>query len=317
MLKQALIGLTFAALCAGAASAQTPPRTPAQVAAERAAVIADDPVFKPQDLALGDLPKATGRKVVLFNGRDLKAWEGWLGYADPAKTYRNPPEAPLGPAGAEEIFKVVTEDGQPALYISGKTWGALVHKGDFANYHLRLEFKWGKGRWAPRLYLPANNGLLYHSYGPHGASTGTWMKAVEFEIMQGSTGMAVRVGENTRPYSFVGRDPSIIYPQRRFMLGGREVEIVSPAWNVENARDAEKPAGEWNTLDLYVLGDRAVHVVNGQPVMMVHGIKVLDDSGKATPLTHGRIQLQSEGAETFFRNIVLEPIDRLPTVSIR
>jgi hypothetical protein len=310
MLKQALIGLALAAACAGTATAQTP--TPAQTAA-----VAGDPAFTPQDLVLGALPRAVGPQVALFNGRDLADWEGWLGYADPAMTYRRPPEAPLGHAGADQMFKVVNEDGQPALHVSGKTWGALVHKGDYANYHLRLEFKWGPGRWPPRANLPPNNGLLYHSHGPQGAVFGTWMKSAEFEIMQGSTGMLVRVGEDVRPSTFAGRDPSIIYPHRRFMIGGREVEVVTPAWNVENARDAERPAGQWNTLDLYVLGDKAVHVVNGVPVLVAHGMKTVDEAGKATPLTHGRIQLQSEGAETFFRNIVLTPIDALPTVAVR
>jgi hypothetical protein len=83
-------------------------------------------------------------------------------------------------------------------------------------------------------------------------------------------------------------------------------------WNVEAYSDAEKPAGEWNTLDLYVLGDRAVHVVNGVPVMEVHDLKA-----DGRPLTHGAIQLQSEGAETFFRDIVLEPITTLPTVAVK
>ena len=32
------------------------------------------------------------------------------------------------------------------------------------------------------------------------------------------------------------------------------------------------------------------------------------------PLTHGAIQLQSEGAETFFRDIVIEPITALPRI---
>ncbi|OJU09813.1 MAG: hypothetical protein BGN86_10720 [Caulobacterales bacterium 68-7] len=308
MLRQVLIGLTLAAACIGTASSQTD---------QRAAIIAADPPFTPQNLVLGAPPRAVGPQVALFNGRDLNDWEGWLGYADPAKTYRNPPEAPLGRAGADEMFKVVTEDGQPALYVNGKTWGALVHKGDYRNYHLRLDYKWGPGRWPPRVNLPPNNGLLYHSYGDQGASTGTWMYAVEFEIMQGSTGMVVRVGEGTRPHTTVGHDAAVAYPQRRFMLGGRDIEVVSPAWNVQHARDAERPAGEWNTLDLYVLGDKAIHVVNGQPVMMVHGIETVDAAGKRTPLTHGRIQLQSEGAETYFRNIVLEPIDRLPTVTAR
>ena len=311
MLKTVLTGLALAAGFALPAAAQPAP-TPAQLAA-----IAGDPAFKPQDLVLEALPRATGPQVALFNGRDLADWEGWLGYADPAKTYRRPPEAPLGHAGADEMFKVVNEDGQPALYVSGKTWGALVHKGDFADYHLRLEFKWGPGRWPPHANLPPNNGLLYHSHGAHGEVFGTWMKSAEFEIMQGSTGMLVRVGEDVRPSTYAGHDPSIIYPHRRFMVGGREVEVVTPAWNVENASDPERPAGQWNTLDLYVLGDKAVHVVNGVPVLVAHGIKTVDAAGKATPLTHGRIQLQSEGAETFFRNIVLEPIDALPTVSAR
>jgi len=38
--------------------------------------------------------------------------------------------------------------------------------------------------------------------------------------------------------------------------------------------------------------------------------------GRARPLTSGRIQLQSEGAETYLRNITIEPIDHLPTVAI-
>jgi hypothetical protein len=83
-------------------------------------------------------------------------------------------------------------------------------------------------------------------------------------------------------------------------------------WNVEAYSDAEKPAGEWNTLDLYVVGDHAMHVVNGVPVMEVHGLKA-----DGVPLTHGAIQLQSEGAETFFRDIVLEPINALPKLTAK
>lgn len=83
-------------------------------------------------------------------------------------------------------------------------------------------------------------------------------------------------------------------------------------WNVEAYSDAEKPMGEWNTLDLYVLGDHAVHVVNGVPVMEVRDLKA-----DGLPLTHGAIQLQSEGAEAFFRDIVLEPIRAMPRVAAK
>ncbi len=266
-------------------------------------------------LALTDVPKAAGPAVSLFNGKDLKNWSAWLGYADPALTYKRPPVAPIGAAAqSAEIFKVVTQDGRPALYVNGKTWGSLVHEGDFRNYHLRLQYKWGQGRWAPREAQAPNNGLLYHSHGAPGVVWGTWSQAVEFEIMTGSVGMVVPVGEAISVVADAEHDPNIIKPNLRFAPAGRPVTAKGGTadWNIEAYSDAEKPVGEWNTLDLYVLGDRAVHVVNGVPVMEVRDLKA-----DGQPLTHGAIQLQSEGAETFFRDLVLEPITSLPRIVSR
>jgi hypothetical protein len=266
-------------------------------------------------LILTEAPKAVGPATVLFNGKDLKDWDAWLGYPDPALTYKRPPIAPIGAtAQSADIFKVVVEDGRPALYVNGKTWGSLIHKGDFQNYHLRLQYKWGKGRWPPRETQAPNNGLLYHSHGAPGAVWGTWSQAVEFEIMTGSIGMVVPVGEAISAATTVVDDPALIAPKLRFAPGGQAkvVKGGTADWNVEAYSDAEKPMGEWNTLDLYVLGDHAVHVVNGVPVMEVRDLKA-----DGLPLTHGAIQLQSEGAEAFFRDIVLEPINALPKLTAK
>jgi hypothetical protein len=289
---------------------------PAQAQSESERVLADDPPLISQRLHLVDLPQATGPAESLFNGRDLQGWTSWLGYKDPSLTYREKPAEPIGAGqGIGTIFKVVDEDGAPALYVNGKTWGSLVNERVLENYHLRLQYKWSGKRYAPRLEEPENNGLLYHSDGAPGSVFGTWMPAVEFEIMKGSTGMVVPVGSHIKVKTEVARDPSIIFPHRRYMAGGREIVVEQPAWNVENARDAEHPIGVWNTLDLYVLGDRAIHVVNGVPVMEVHGLTTSDPAtGETRPLTRGRIQFQSEGAETFFRNIVVEPITALPRI---
>jgi hypothetical protein len=107
-------------------------------------------------------------------------------------------------------------------------------------------------------------------------------------------------------------------PHLRYRAGGREIDIVNgtPTWNVEAATDAERPIGAWNTLDLYVVGDRAVHVVNGVPVAEVHDLATIAPDGTRRPLTHGQIQLQSEGAETWFRAITVEPITSLPKIVV-
>lgn len=282
-------------------------------------VLAEDAKpYVPQNLILTQVPAPAGAPVELFNGKDIDAWEAWLGYPDPAQTY-SPDHAPsIGHGGKGDIFKVVEEDGAPALFISGKTWGSLVHTGDYANYHLRVEYKWSGVRHAPRLDQPENNGLLYHSHGEHGAVWGTWMRSAEFEIMVGSTGMIVPVGNNIKATTTAVHDPAIIAPHMRFSVGANEHTTVgnTAEWNVENARDAEKPVGEWNVLDLYVVGNRAIHVVNGVPVMEVWNLCDTDAAGTCQPLTHGRIQLQSEGAETFFRRMTLTPITALPKIVV-
>ena len=281
---------------------------------------AEAPAFKPQTLVLKNVPAATGPAVALFNGKDLDDWTAWLGYKDPAVTYNAGDAKPVGVAGKGDIFTVVTEDGAPALRVSGETWGSLVHKGDFKNYHLRLEYKWSGKRHAPRLNEPENNGLLYHTHGAPGAVWGTWSRAVEFEIMTGSVGMVVPVGSGMEIDSSVAIDPTILEPKQRFMVGAPlgKAGGNTAMWNIENNFNADKPVGEWNTLDLYVFANHAVHVVNGVPVMEVWGIcDKASDTAPCEPLTHGAIQFQSEGAETFFRNITIEPINSLPAIEVR
>ena len=75
--------------------------------------------------------------------------------------------------------------------------------------------------------------------------------------------------------------------------------------------DPEKPNGEWNTCDLYCLGSDSIHVVNGIVVMRLGPAQRLDGPAPA-PLNSGQISLQTEGAEVYFRNVEITPIDALP-----
>jgi hypothetical protein len=75
---------------------------------------------------------------------------------------------------------------------------------------------------------------------------------------------------------------------------------------VRHGRINEYPG--WNTLEVIVRGDRATHVVNGVVNMRVHDLKGREAGDSWVKLDHGRIALQAESAEIFYRNIRIRPL---------
>jgi hypothetical protein len=290
-----------ALLAAGSAMAQ-----------DRAEIIQGDPAWTGERYAIQSLPVAKRPARALFNGRDLTGWEAWLGYADTSLTFRgNPGASPLGTGvDTSEIFSVETIDGGPAIRAGGRYWGSLSTLEEFADYHLSLEYRWGGLEPGQQ----RNNGVVYFSHGSPGGVFGTWRAGMEFQLQLGNNGMAIPMGNRIRALTNVAQDMALDYPHRRYWFSGRAIDLANgnPAYSVGAAVNAEKPIGEWNRIDLYVVGNTAIHVVNGVVVMYLMNVGELDASGKRVPLTRGRIQLQAEGATTYFRNIRIEQIGTLP-----
>ena len=88
-------------------------------------------------------------------------------------------------------------------------------------------------------------------------------------------------------------------------------KIVGTTRRVIKAMTAERPLGEWNTLDLYCLGQTSVHVVNGRTMVALSGLRHKVGETEV-PLTRGKVQLQSEAAEVFYRAIAIRPIRQMP-----
>ncbi len=80
---------------------------------------------------------------------------------------------------------------------------------------------------------------------------------------------------------------------------------------IRKSANQEKPLGEWNTVDLYCLGSTSVHVVNGVTVAVNTNTGTYED-GEIKPLTSGKIQIQSEGAELFVKTLEIQNITKLP-----
>src|SRR5690606_5499015 len=153
--------------------------------------------------------------------------------------------------------------------------------------HLRLQFKWGEARHAPRADAKRDSGLLYHAVGPHAADWFFWMRSQEFQVQEGDCGdywglVGASVEVKTRP---IGQGKFLYDPQGEPRVFGTE----SPnGRQVVKHPDGEYPNGEWNTLDLYCLGDASVHVVNGVVTMVLRRSRMPGDSGPV-PLTRGKL----------------------------
>jgi hypothetical protein len=102
------------------------------------------------------------------------------------------------------------------------------------------------------------------------------MKSIECQIQEGDTG------------DFWLVDGTSITSDGKTQRNGRIIK----------KKDAEKPTGEWNTVEVICDGDKIQHIVNG----------VLVNEGTGASVTKGKILFQSEGAEVFYRKIELKTL---------
>ncbi len=66
----------------------------------------------------------------------------------------------------------------------------------------------------------------------------------------------------------------------------------------------------WNTVEVIIHGDRITHLVNGRIVNSARDIQRPDPNNpsRMIPLKSGRILLEAEGSEIWFREIKIKPL---------
>ena len=236
----------------------------------------------------------------LFNGKDLSGWDTYIG-PDLDANGKPITTTPIGLNNdPRKVFTVVQNNGENVIRVSGQNWGAIISKSEFENYHLQLQFKWGDLSWGQKKGKKKDSGLLYHSVGKYGADYGAWMRAQEFQIEEGNTGdyWGCAGGEADIPADKKS-ETDYVYDPRGTLL--RFSQQSKQSRHCIKQGDAENPSGQWNTMDLYCHGDTSIHVLNGKLAMVLYK-NSQTDKGKVSPMTGGKIQLQSEGAEVFYRN---------------
>ena len=241
--------------------------------------------------------------------KDLDGWDVYVGppgKGQPARGLNNDPD---------RVFTVVEIDGAPAMRVSGQTIGAFTTKEEYDNFHFRVEFKWGELTWPPRKGLPKDCGILYYCVGPHGAGSGGWMKSVESNVMEedygsfwavAGTTVDIELGEEKSAY----REGGSGYPV--YKRGGKLTPRGPAAGDgVRPTPIPEPKPGSWNVAEVYSINGTGIHVFNGQVTLVLRNSRHTVD-GALVPLTRGKIQLQSEFAEVYYRKPQIRTISEFP-----
>jgi hypothetical protein len=259
----------------------------------------------------------------LWNGHDLDGWTTWMQRPSPTSEVpglkRDADGKYIGPIGSGRdplgVFTVVRDvDGRPAIRISGEVFGELRTKRSFKDYRLTLQFKWGERKWPPRERpeTPRDSGLLYHVHAEPGVDGRTWARSIELQIQEHDVGDLYAIGSAiaVRAKARAGTTPMVYDYDPAGEWTFFSQSQGAPGRCIKQP-DNEKPSGEWNTVELVVFGEDAIHIVNGKVVMRLHG-PLRIDSDVPTSVTSGPIILQSEGAEVFYRDIRIRPIAAVP-----
>jgi hypothetical protein len=225
-----------------------------------------------------------GKLVPLFNAKDFTGFDILLR----SKGLNN---------DTEKIFQV--EKG--IIHVSGDDFGGIVTQKEYGNYYLRAQFKWGEKTWLEKVGKARDCGILYNIDGPLLAPPkGIFPRSFEFQIIEGGTGdiwlvkgTSLKVkGELITSEAEEGPRENV--KVRRFGSG--------PWENVTGYRDpmndVEKPHGQWNQLELVLDHDHVKYFVNGKLVNEATDLSV----------TKGKILFQTEGAETYYRNLEIAPL---------
>jgi hypothetical protein len=194
------------------------------------------------------------------------------------------------PKGFEPLFNgkdlsgwKVNEGGNQAvwgaengiLFVNGRGGGWLMTEKEYADFELRLEFK-----------LPP----------------------------RGNSGVALRSPMKGDP-AYVGMEIQILddhwYKEKKNYPGLRPTQLTGAIYDVvPPAKDATKPVGEWNQMQITAKGRHITVVLNGTKIVDANLDDYKNRANKHPGLLRekGHLGLQSHDGRVEFRNLYVKPL---------
>jgi hypothetical protein len=228
--------------------------------------------------------------IPLFNGKNL---DGWYSYLDSNGKNKDPNHVFKVENGMIHILDVPMSDGKSDN-------GYLSTTQDFSNVRIHVEYKWGVKRATEG---KRNSGLLYLAVGPDAI----YPTSLECQIEETDVGDLWIVNGAAVTAFFIA--PSMPVYDDDMQTGTHMRGAPGDSLRVLKSGDFENRDG-WNSVDVIIKGDQSTHLVNGRIVNTAHDIQRPDpgDPSKMVPLKSGRILLEAEGSEIWFRDIRVKPL---------
>jgi len=223
----------------------------------------------------------------LFNGKDFDGWKVVLENAPPGQD-------------PEKIFQVA--DGEIHVYRdtpAGKRmpFGVLLTDESYSEYRFRFEYRWGEKKFAPRVKNIRDAGMLFHVVGPEKI----WPMSVECQVQEKETGDSYLV--------YTGGDAPVQEGKDRFLditREGKFAEFYRPGKITRIVKGGFLETDGWNEVEVIVRKDAAIFLVNGKINNYIVNLRApIGPDKKVVPLTSGRLALQCECSELFYRKVEL------------
>jgi len=251
--------------------------------------------------------------------QNLSQWENYLCYHHLASYNGSIPLNDHGdtiqPIGynknTNNVFSVIKDNNELALKVSGEYYGCVFTKKSYRNFRLKLKVKFGTKKWEARAGKLMDAGLLYDSQGPCGADYWrSWMLSQEFQLMEGHFGDYWNIANSAidiRAFLPEGTMPAAAGNQQPFLSVGTGTKQTGYCMRTA---DYSTPNG-WTEVELVCYEGKSLHIVNGHVVMVLANSRY-NENGTDKPLVEGKIQLQSEGCEVYYKDIKIKEIDKMP-----
>jgi len=196
----------------------------------------------------------------LFNGKNFDGWHTFL----------------------KDIGKNIDPDNNfmiedSVIHVLGKDLGYVITDKSYADYHFKVDFKWGERRWGSRTKEKRDAGVCYNI--PKDEPDSIWPRSIECQVQEGDVGDFWLLGFSTIKVNGVENKPA------------NHTRMIKQ-------KDGEKPTGQWNTLEIISYHGKCVQIVNG----------IVVNVGEEASVKDGRILLQSEYAEVYYKNVMIRQL---------